>query len=120
MIQSLKNNTLAWLILLVGCKTAPEPMSLPFINQPDFTPEWIKASDSNYSSIHQIPKFSFTNQDNQPVTEKTVEGKIYVANFIFTRIQIRERALSVPTPNRIWICCQSLKKNLFFDEATPK
>jgi protein SCO1/2 len=60
-------------------------MSLPFINQPDFTPEWIKASDSNYSSIHQIPNFSFTNQDNQPVTEKTVEGKIYVANFIFTR-----------------------------------
>ena len=85
MIQSLKNNTLAWLIVLVGCKTAPEPMSLPFINQPDFTPEWIKGSDSNYSSIHQIPNFSFTNQDNQPVTEKTVEGKIYVANFIFTR-----------------------------------
>ncbi len=85
MIQSLKNNTLAWLILLVGCKTQPEQLSLPFINQPDFTPEWIKASDSNYSSIHQIPKFSFTNQDNQPVTEKTVEGKIYVANFIFTR-----------------------------------
>jgi len=85
MIQSLKNNTLAWLILLVGCKTHPEQVPLPFINQPDFTPEWIKPTDSNYTSIHQIPKFSFTNQDNQLVTEKTVEGKIYVANFIFTR-----------------------------------
>lgn len=33
---------------------------------------------------HTIPPFSFIDQDGQTVTEKTVEGKIYVADFIFT------------------------------------
>ena len=85
MIRSLKNNTLGLLLLLAGCINKTAILPLPFINQPDFTPEWISPSDSNYSTIHQIPNFSFTNQDNQTVTEKTVDGKIYVANFIFTR-----------------------------------
>ena len=58
---------------------------MPFINKPDFTPEWIKADDPAYASIHQVPPFSFTDQDGKTVTEKTVEGKIYVADFIFTR-----------------------------------
>ena len=85
MIQLLKNNILALLVLLAACKNKSATLPLPFINQPDFTPEWISASDSNYSTIHQIPNFSFTDQDNQRVTEKTVKGKIYVTNFIFTR-----------------------------------
>jgi protein SCO1 len=33
---------------------------------------------------HTIPAFSFTNQDGKTVTDKTFEGKIYVANFFFT------------------------------------
>ena len=85
MIRSLKNNTLGLLLLLAGCINKTAILPLPFINQPDFTPEWISPSDSNYSTIHQIPNFSFTNQDNQTVTEKTVDGKMYVANVIFTR-----------------------------------
>jgi protein SCO1/2 len=85
MIRSLKNNTLGLLLILASCTNKTAILPLPFINQPDFTPEWISPSDSNYSTIHQIPNFSFTNQDNQTVTEKTVDGKIYVANFIFTR-----------------------------------
>lgn len=58
---------------------------MPFINKPDFTPEWIKPSDPAYATIHRIPAFSFTDQDGQIITEKTVAGKIYVADFIFTR-----------------------------------
>jgi len=58
---------------------------LHFSNKPDFTPEWIGKGDPAYSSIHTIPAFSFTEQDGKPVTEKTVEGKIYVADFFFTR-----------------------------------
>ncbi|MEO7984497.1 MAG: SCO family protein, partial [Bacteroidota bacterium] len=69
----------------LGCKTKPRELSLPFINQPDFTPEWIDKDDPAYSTIHRIPAFSFTDQDGKTVTEKTVEGKIYVADFIFTR-----------------------------------
>ncbi len=33
---------------------------------------------------HTIPGFRFINQDSSLVTEKTVDGKIYVADFFFT------------------------------------
>ena len=69
----------------IGCKSDKKELTLPFINKPDFTPEWIKENSGDYKNIHTIPAFSFYNQDGDLVTEKTVEGKIYVANFIFTR-----------------------------------
>jgi hypothetical protein len=72
MTQSLKNNILAWLVLLTGCNNRPGSLPLPFINQPDCTPEWINPTDSNYSIIHQIPDFSSTDQDSATITEKTV------------------------------------------------
>ena len=86
MIRSLKNR-LAGLLLLLGACRGKEMTAdgLPFINKPDYTPEWISKSDPRYDSIHHIPAFSFTDQDGQTVTEKTVEGKIYVADFFFTR-----------------------------------
>lgn len=34
---------------------------------------------------HQIPEFKLTNQDNQAFYSKQLEGKIYVADFFFTR-----------------------------------
>ena len=71
-------------VLVLGCHQQPKADGLPFYNQPDFTPEWISPSDAGYKSIHVIPAFSFTDQDGNTVTEKTVEGKVYVANFFFT------------------------------------
>ena len=85
MIQLLKNNLFILLIFVIGCKSKPKEFSLPFINKPDYTPEWIEKNDPAYSSIHRIPAFSFTDQDGKTITEKTVDGKIYVADFIFTR-----------------------------------
>lgn len=63
---------------------AAKQEKLPFFNQPDWTPEWIKESDPAYKNIHKIPSFSFLNQDGKVITEKNVEGKIFVANFFFT------------------------------------
>lgn len=63
---------------------AAKQEKLPFFNQPDWTPEWIKESDPAYKNIHKIPSFSFLNQDGKVMTEKNVEGKIFVANFFFT------------------------------------
>jgi protein SCO1/2 len=57
---------------------------LPFYNGPDFTPQWIEAADTAYSRIHTIPSFRFVNQEGNTITDKTVAGKIYVANFFFT------------------------------------
>ncbi len=88
MIRPIKNNALIILILLAACKSRQgyhTSLPLPFINKPDFTPVWIEKKDPGYDSIHRIPAFSFTDQDGQTVTEKTVEGKIYVADFFFTR-----------------------------------
>ncbi|MEI7960237.1 MAG: SCO family protein [Chitinophagaceae bacterium] len=59
--------------------------SLPFFNQPDWTPEWMNATDSQYKKIHTIPAFSFMDQNANVITEQTVGGKIYVANFFFTK-----------------------------------
>jgi protein SCO1/2 len=63
----------------------PEKETLPFFNQPDWTPEWIAADDSTYRQIHRIPSFSFVDQDGNNITQQTVEGKIYVANFFFSK-----------------------------------
>jgi len=86
MIRSIKNSGIILLALCAACShKKQEPLSLPFINKPDFTPEWINKKDPAYSTIHTIPAFSFADQDGNTVTEKTVEGKIYVADFFFTR-----------------------------------
>jgi protein SCO1/2 len=58
--------------------------TLPFLGEPE-----IKYRTENGVSIadtipHQIPPFSFTDQDGNPFTEQDVAGKIYVADFIFT------------------------------------
>lgn len=54
-----------------------EVTQLPYFNSAIFTPEWEKGT-------HKIPDFSFTNQNGENITNKTVEGKIYVADFFFT------------------------------------
>ena len=65
-------------------KMTKKQEKLPFFNQPDWTPEWIEVTDPAYRNIHKIPSFSFFNQDGKVITEKNVEGKIFVANFFFT------------------------------------
>ncbi len=84
MILSIKNKVLFFLLFFGGCKAVVEKDELPFINKPDYTPEWISKKNPAYNNIHCIPPFSFTDQDGNTVTEKTVEGKIYVADFFFT------------------------------------
>ena len=87
MIRLLRNSCLFLILAFAACKNIPadKSLALPFINKPDFTPEWIDAKDKAYRNIHTIPAFSFTDQDGKTVTEKDVTGKIYVTDFIFTR-----------------------------------
>jgi protein SCO1/2 len=91
MIQLLRNSSVPiaiWILFaMAACKnkTVDKGLALPFINKPDFTPEWIAEDDPAYKNIHTIPVFSLTDQDGKTVTEKDVEGKIYVTDFIFTR-----------------------------------
>lgn len=69
--------------ILSSCKEAKKEQ-LPFYNTPDFTPQWLSSTDKEYGSVHTVSPFSFINQNGETITNKTVEGKIYVANFFFT------------------------------------
>lgn len=60
-----------------------EVEKLPYFNTSDFTPTWLSNNDE-LKEFHKIPNFNFTNQLGQKVTNTTLEGKIYVANFFFT------------------------------------
>ena len=82
------------LIVLAACNNATNNnteqikdslVTLPFFNKQDWTPEWIGETDSAYKNIHAIPSFSFLDQNGKVVNENLVNGKIYVANFFFTK-----------------------------------
>ncbi|MBL4605877.1 MAG: SCO family protein, partial [Flavobacteriaceae bacterium] len=64
-------------------KQVDKTTTLPFFNTATFTPEWIGEESARYNEIHTIPEFSFVNQNGEDVTQKTYEGKIYVADFFF-------------------------------------
>ncbi len=50
---------------------------LPFLGHHELNAD----GDSTY---HTIPDFAFVNQDGDTVTQKNVEGKVYVADFFFS------------------------------------
>ncbi len=75
------------LILLLFTLLSCEPektATLPFYNTPDFTPLWLSEKQASEQKIHTISPFSFTDQSGQAITNQTLSGKIYVANFFFT------------------------------------
>ena len=72
-------------LIIIGCSAKKEEVTrLPFYNEADFTPEWIEQSDLGYMNIHRIADFNLTNQNGELVSNATLEGKIYVADFFFT------------------------------------
>jgi protein SCO1 len=74
------------IIFLFSCSAKQQEPQLPYYNTPAFTPEFFESEKTAVQKInHTIPSFSFTNQLGEQITEKNIEGKIHVANFIFTR-----------------------------------
>lgn len=62
--------------ILISCKSKEE--KLPILESKD------PMSDGRDTIYHQIPDFSFTNQDGKTITAKTFENKVYIADFFFT------------------------------------
>jgi protein SCO1/2 len=58
---------------------------IPFYNTPDFTPQFLTASEAEKFIPHHIGNFEMTNQLGNKFSSKDVHGKIFVANFIFTK-----------------------------------
>jgi len=75
---------LAVLIVLTSCISVNNKKKLPILGPRD-----THFSTQNNQQIvdtiyHTIPTFSFINQDSNIVTNTTVAGKIYIADFFFT------------------------------------
>lgn len=72
--------------LLVSCLDKKlEAIALPYYNEPDFTPIFLTdTSEVKYKINHTITDFSFRDQDSTLISQKDIEGKIHIANFIFT------------------------------------
>jgi protein SCO1 len=82
----LKSSFVVGICLLVSCAAKKSETQLPYYNTPEFTPEFFRSEKAAAEKInHTIPSFSFTNQNGKRVTEAAIEGKIHIANFIFTR-----------------------------------
>lgn len=60
--------------VIFGCQN-DAPSTLPILGEREFID-----GDTVY---HTIPDFAFVDQDSQLVTNKTFEGKVYVADFFF-------------------------------------
>jgi protein SCO1/2 len=80
-----------YVILAAAChqkqsgQIPPAPTrDLPFYNGPDFTPVWFHNTRLVPEGFHRIPAFSFIDQNEDTITEKTIAHKIYVADFFFT------------------------------------
>ncbi len=72
-------------LLMVSCKGNQATSNLPYYNSPDFMPVFASSQKQVAQEIdHTIGSFSFTDQYGKTVTDKSISGKIHVANFIFT------------------------------------
>ena len=71
-------------IFFLACSDK-EKISLPYYNEPDFTPIFLKEkSEIERKITHKIGNFSFLNQDSIAINQSVIDNKIHVANFIFT------------------------------------
>ncbi|MEO2147966.1 MAG: SCO family protein, partial [Flavobacteriaceae bacterium] len=71
------------LIFVAACST--NNTSIPYYNSPDFTPYFLTNGKEIEKIIsHKISDFSFINQNEKTISNKEIEGKIHVANFMFT------------------------------------
>ena len=60
---------------------------LPVYNPVDVNPRLVDDSVKHISRNHRISDFNLINQNGKIITKKDFEGKIYVADFFFTRCQ---------------------------------
>lgn len=78
-----------WIVFLCvsmfTCSCREKETALPYYNTPQFDPVFLYSEAEVASQVpHQISEFSFTNQHGKTITQQDVEGRIHVANFIFT------------------------------------
>lgn len=86
-MQTVRRSILILLVFILfwGCSNEKQINKLPYYNTPDFSPLFLTSKPEIDQRItHTIAPFSVTDQNGKTITDKTIEGKIHVANFIFT------------------------------------
>lgn len=73
-------------LLIFSCNQKKiDAIKLPYYNEPTFTPIFEKENaDIKKEITHTVGDFSFLDQDSTVISQKDIEGKIHIANFIFT------------------------------------
>lgn len=75
---------LCFFVFLAACQPQKK-VDLPYYKDPSFTPYWLKKGDKNIADFHAIPAFELINQDGDTIRKEDFLGKLYVADFFFTR-----------------------------------
>jgi len=91
--NKIQNNFLLLLaiLLLSACggetKVKKEKTSrvdaLPYYEDATFLPHWLEPNSKETKTFHRISPFQLTNQEGETITEKSLNNKIYVADFFF-------------------------------------
>ncbi|SDY61542.1 SCO family protein [Hymenobacter psychrophilus] len=71
-------------IALAAAAPAAAVTRLPFYHEATFTPHWYPTGQAPPDSLHVVGPFRFTDQSGQAVTNTTLAGHVYLANFFFT------------------------------------
>lgn len=71
-------------LCLMSCDREPE-RRLPIYGQHSTTERNVEGKVIIDTVYHTIPNFSFINQDSSELNQEFFDGKIYIANFFFTR-----------------------------------
>ncbi|REA56348.1 SCO family protein [Dyadobacter luteus] len=81
------------MLLFAACQTK----KLPYIGEPELVTKVVDGKEVEETIYPAIPDFSFQNQNGETISGRSLDGKIYVADFFFT---------TCPT------ICPPMKKNL--------
>ena len=74
----------AGMIYAIYTLLTPEK-KLPIFNPSDVNPKLVDESVKHIRRNHKVADFKLINQNGDTITQKDYEGKIYVADFFFTR-----------------------------------
>ena len=68
---------------IISCQSTDR--QLPIYNPANINPELVDRSVQDVSKNHTVADFSLINQNGKTITQEDYNGKIYVADFFFTR-----------------------------------
>jgi protein SCO1/2 len=79
-----KTLVISCIFFIVSCENKSSKNTLPYYNTANFDPLFLTSTEAEKKINHVIANFNMSDQYNQTITQKDIEGKIHIANFFFT------------------------------------